>query len=1460
MEEMHYNEDQHSGSSDYVMEDDQSLTDNHYSYHENEEDENAFSSSGDVENGDYDDEGDDDDEHSGLEDDIYIDEDNEGGEFSINNEDLSSQGSQNGGRSFTVQGFLGNLAQSLNESASTGRDRSRQTPMNLSEVFPEILSVLNEGNHPGVTGRVGRNERIQKLVSNVTNASDDPYMAMESLRELSEHLLMMDQVIVERVFPVDKLVESIVDLISNPELKNELELQLLSCRCLYNLFEINPDSMTVAVDQLVIPALQELLQDISYIDLAEQVLETLELISRVHPKDILRSGSLISCLQYLDFFTIHAQRKAVGIVSNACSRVQTQDFHTIKELFTTLKPIFINAEDQTMITKLLNALHGMCGGLRHGYMLEALFTVDVISRILQLIAVSETRLDSKLKCLEIVTVLVNVSGQIAEEVIEKCDIAKILSDCFGCYAKSPEAALHETLMFVPKPLLHSLARAISVLFPAENEQILSIDTVKEAGLKINSDNLDKLLEKLTPLMVEIYVNAVDFEVRRYVLIALARISSGLTPENIGRVDGYIIRLASSALAQNQALLEKDDSQLLVATGSIVGVLSLLDVLAARFAPEVLPKLKREGIFSLLQALQSTLQKFEDEGNPFIPDSEEGYDDAEAETSGEQSNDDEDEEEESRGLHFGVIDIPDEAEHKKIKFNILRPLTLRYTYSKMCELSKNLLLLSEENEQAVIAELQEIEDVVKYLDTLTAENISSVSWYDLWKAVKACIFSGSFEISSFEFVSTGLATALARIVEGHGFKSAIPKRAFCQVFGPNISNFVEVLQSALTRIESFEIVDCGLAGDEGRVASLGKQVKIKLIYDGDAKRDNVPEQLTNITISIHCISSFNSLNEFLRHRIAQARFLHSLFPNLSGSVETDTESEAIENVKNWTFEFFNEDESFKLSETIFGAIYKASKLNGTPLSDVWHSVQSIKFKRGDANESEDSKRVASIYRHHQDPEDNCYRPAENILTLLKFTKVSQLPSDIFINAKLSAKLSRQLEEPLVIASGILPSWSLQLTKDYNFIFPLETRLFFLQCTSFGYGRLVQMWRNRVESLKESNADDTLQHLGRITRHKLRISRDTVFLSGLKILDKYGASPSVLEIEYQDEVGTGLGPTLEFYALISAEFTKKSLKMWRCENYGHKDTGDEVQYVRNALFPAPLDLSKDNKRIVELFRYLGVFVARSMLDNRILDFCFSTLFFELAHRQCRAKGKQGILGDMDEKLELLASIDPHLAKSLRYLSDQKESAAELEQMTLTFTLPGYDIDLKENGKQEFVTASNVHEFVNRVLDYTLQDGIQQQLDSFIEGVSCVFPYSSLLLLTPEELVELHGRVDEDWSPQTLYASINADHGYSMASNTIHELVSIMSSFETSDRRLFLQFLTGSPKLPVGGFRSLKPKLTVVLKHPEDGLNPDAYLPSVMTCANYFKLPKYSSAEMMRSRIVQAMSEGSSAFLLS
>jgi E3 ubiquitin-protein ligase TRIP12 len=75
------------------------------------------------------------------------------------------------------------------------------------------------------------------------------------------------------------------------------------------------------------------------------------------------------------------------------------------------------------------------------------------------------------------------------------------------------------------------------------------------------------------------------------------------------------------------------------------------------------------------------------------------------------------------------------------------------------------------------------------------------------------------------------------------------------------------------------------------------------------------------------------------------------------------------------------------------------------------------------------------------------------------------------------------------------------------------------------------------------------------------------SAVKVFELYGSSSSILEVEYFEEVGTGLGPTLEFYSLVSKDFARKDLKIWR-----DSDAGSSSPYVGHpsGLYPAPLSL--------------------------------------------------------------------------------------------------------------------------------------------------------------------------------------------------------------------------------------------------------------------------------------------------
>ena len=160
---------------------------------------------------------------------------------------------------------------------------------------------------------------------------------------------------------------------------------------------------------------------------------------------------------------------------------------------------------------------------------------------------------------------------------------------------------------------------------------------------------------------------------------------------------------------------------------------------------------------------------------------------------------------------------------------------------------------------------------------------------------------------------------------------------------------------------------------------------------------------------------------------------------------------------------------------------------------------------------------------------------------------------------------------------------------------------------------------------------------------------------------------------------------------------------------------------------------------------------------------------------------------------------------------------------------------------MVAADLDEYVQAVLAMTLRDGVQAQVAAFRRGFSDVLPTHHLRAFAPEELDLLFNGSRDQWDREPVMEALKFDHGFTRSSRAISYLLDTMCEFTDAERRQFLKFVTGSPRLPVGGLARLVPRLTIVQKRPEGGTSPDAYLPSVMTCANYLKLPDYSSKEV-------------------
>ncbi|XP_078167041.1 E3 ubiquitin-protein ligase UPL3-like [Carex rostrata] len=169
-----------------------------------------------------------------------------------------------------------------------------------------------------------------------------------------------------------------------------------------------------------------------------------------------------------------------------------------------------------------------------------------------------------------------------------------------------------------------------------------------------------------------------------------------------------------------------------------------------------------------------------------------------------------------------------------------------------------------------------------------------------------------------------------------------------------------------------------------------------------------------------------------------------------------------------------------------------------------------------------------------------------------------------------------------------------------------------------------------------------------------------------------------------------------------------------------------------------------------------------------------------------------------------------------------------------------------------------------------GIARQMEAFRTGFNQVFDVTSLQIFSPNELDHLICGHRELWEAETLVDHIKFDGGYTAKSPVIVNLLEIMAEFSPEQQHAFCQFVTGAPWLPPGGLAALSPKLTIVRKHPSNVTSTptrtratestDEDLPSVMTCANYLKLPLYSTKEVMYKKLLYAINEGQGSFDLS
>ncbi|XP_057982343.1 E3 ubiquitin-protein ligase UPL1-like isoform X2 [Malania oleifera] len=331
---------------------------------------------------------------------------------------------------------------------------------------------------------------------------------------------------------------------------------------------------------------------------------------------------------------------------------------------------------------------------------------------------------------------------------------------------------------------------------------------------------------------------------------------------------------------------------------------------------------------------------------------------------------------------------------------------------------------------------------------------------------------------------------------------------------------------------------------------------------------------------------------------------------------------------------------------------------------------------------------------------------------------------------------------------------------------------------------------------------------------------------------------LNVHFQGEEGIDAGGlTREWYQLLSRVIFDKGALLF-------------TTVGNNATFqPNPNSVYQTEH--LSYFKFVGRVVAKALFDGQLLDVHFTRSFYK------------HILG-VKVTYHDIEAVDPDYYKNLKWMLENDVSDipdltfsmdADEEKHILYEKAEVTDYELKPGGRNIRVTEETKHEYVDLVAGHILTNAICPQINSFLEGFNELVPRELISIFNDKELELLISGLPEidldDLKANTEYT------GYTVASGVVQWFWEVVKAFNKEDMARLLQFVTGTSKVPLDGFKALQG-----ISGPQRFQIHKAYgaperLPSAHTCFNQLDLPEYSSKEQLRERLLLAIHEASEGF---
>ena len=295
--------------------------------------------------------------------------------------------------------------------------------------------------------------------------------------------------------------------------------------------------------------------------------------------------------------------------------------------------------------------------------------------------------------------------------------------------------------------------------------------------------------------------------------------------------------------------------------------------------------------------------------------------------------------------------------------------------------------------------------------------------------------------------------------------------------------------------------------------------------------------------------------------------------------------------------------------------------------------------------------------------------------------------------------------------------------------------------------------------------------------IKISRENCLEESIKEIEKVDLWREV-KISFNGEVSYDAGGLFrEWFIILIEELEKKEMKLFE------KSENDEISYVFNR------NLNENSYWSFRYFRFIGKLMAKSIIDNITINLSFNILIYKLI---------------LEEQItfEDLKNIDTYLYSSLLSLKNMKPE--ELDSMEIYYTYQYEDSEGKivtdeliEGGEDKKVT--DVNDYIDKRINYmvkkakVLVEYIQEGLFNYIPKyiIKSLNSYELELLICGRPFIDVN-----EWKHNSVYKG-----KFSKSSNCVKWFWEEIYKLNQENLRRFLQFSTGSSRVPINGFQNLE-----------------------------------------------------------